>query len=1390
MKSRFIILLALLCSSSVFAKGLDHLVFEPSGKWNGKHVVLISGDEEYRSEESMPMLAKILSQHHGFKTTVLFAIDKKTGVINPNEVSNIPRLEVLNDADLMILATRWRVLPPAQLKHFLAYFKQAKPIIALRTATHPFKNTDKYGGYDWENFGLNVVGENWLSHHGEHKVQGGRGVIVAENADHPVLNAVKDIFTPSDIYGIKHLDQKAATVLLRGAVTESLDENSKNVDGPQNSPMMPLAWIKSYDSPNGKKQGKVFATTAGAAVDFIKPDLRRLVVNASYSLVGLDVPKKANVDYVDPFEPSFYGFQVADYFVKRGLKVEDFVLGKSGKSILTKAELAALGKNTLVELEGNENIVLLGNGLPERMLYHGHFETELYARNSDKNLTIRTLAKSGYTPGFRPHSSRNSQWAFPGAEKYNPDYDHHSGEGHHPSSDEWLNSLSADVIIAFFGYSESFKGEAGVENYRAELSHFVDHTLANRYNQKSAAKLVLVSPIAFQDLSATLDLPKGKNINKNLALYRDVIKQVADTKGVHFVDLFEPTKQLFAQSDKQLTVNGVHLNDEGYKAIAPILADKVFGKTNKKANLDLAQLKQQVLDKNWYWFQDYQMPNGVHVDGRRFEPYGVDNYPEEIAKVKQLTKNRDESIWALLNNKKFDLVKADAKTQKLTKIKTNVDSKQLGEYLYDEDALDTITTPDGYKIDLFASEKTFPNLANPAQMSFDNKGRLWVATLESYPHWRPGDAKPNDKILIYEDTDKDGKADKEIVFAENLNLPIGFEITEYGVYVSQAPNLVLLKDTDGDDKADKYEILLTGFDVHDTHHAIGAFEQDPQGGIIMEEGVFLHTGVETPYGTVRGVNGGFYRFEPRTQKLQRLVQTHIPNPWGVTYDKWGQGFFLATSDPAVYWMTPVEAKTRYGQLTFGTETIIEADHRVRPTSGIEFISSRHFPAEVQGDFILNNVIGFLGGKQHSISDDGTGYSTKHRLDLYKSTDPNFRPVDLEFASDGTLYVVDWHNQLIGHMQHNARDPLRDHAHGRIYRVSYPKRPFVPENNMDTASPEALFDYLTWPEDRVRFRARRAIRALPTDKLVSTKKAWLKKLDKNADNYEQLLLEAAWASNSNTEFDRKLVRQLLNAKSYKVRAAAVRMLRNDLDAYPDVVDLLKDAASDEHGRVRLEVILAVSWLDQKVGIEILQIVGQQPIDVWMKNVFMQTMSNLGGKWEFKEEAKADEAAHLDEATREVYFAGKEIYRKEGFCATCHQVDGKGLPVAQFPPLAETTWVTGQPERLIDIALNGIMGRMYVNGKKYDGHVPMTPFKGMLNDQEMASVLTYVRNAFGNEASPIDAEMVKKVRESQPAEAGFWTVEGLKKKYPDGDKVESKEKKEEKKKSGFFEIHGHF
>ena len=1019
-----------------------------------------------------------------------------------------------------------------------------------------------------------------------------------------------------------------------------------------------------------------------------------------------------------------------------------------------------------LKLRKGDHIVLIGNNLGSRMMNFGYFETEMHLRYPDSMLYIRNMSDGGNTPGFRPHASRKSPWAFPGAEKFQTELANYSdSQGHFETEDQWLSRLKADIIIAFFGYNESFQGEQGLENYKAELDAFIKHTLSQNYNGETPPQLAIVSPIAFQDLSGMYDLPDGKQENENLALYTQAMEEVAAKNNVHFVDAYSPTKEWFDLDIEPLTIDGSQLNEEGYERFSRLLADQVFGKTSAKAEAYRDLVHAAVLEKNWMWHNDIKIPNGVHAYGRRYDPFGPDNYPAEIAKIREMTAIRDEAIWRATKGEKADLSAADQKTSELPPVETNYDPGQHGttEYLYGQDALDKLEVAPGYKIELFASEKEFPDLANPVQLSFDNKGRLWVATMPSYPHYKPGDTKPDDKLIILEDTDADGKADKQTTFADGLHLPVGFELAPEGVYISQGTNLMLFTDTDGDDKADKKEILLSGFDDHDTHHAHSAYAADPSGAIYMGEGVFLHTNVETSYGPVRATNGGFYRYNPQRRRLERTAQLAIPNPWGIAFDEWGQNFFAETSSPDVRWMMPGTVKPRYGVSTHKSYDLIEEAHRVRPTSGLEFVSSRHFPDEVQGDMLINNTIGFLGMKQHKMVDDGTGYKSEHRQDLVQGDDRNFRPVDMEFAPDGSLYLVDWHNVLIGHMQHNARDPLRDHVHGRIYRITYPSRPLVKPAKVAGASIGELLDNLKLPEFRTRYRTRRELRGHKPSEVLPELKSWVANLDQEDPAYEHHLLEGLWVSWGLNQVDQELLAQLLQAKGYRARAAAVRVLRYTGHQVANQADLLMEAARDEHGRVRLEAIVAASWLEKENGLPILGEAAKKPLDEWMVHAHETAVAHLNDK-SVEEKKEEEVTTDLEGTERDLFVQGKAIYARDGFCITCHQPDGGGLPPSGFPPIAGTKWTTGNDERLIKLVLKGLHGPIEVLGKSYGGQVPMTPFGGMLNDEEIAAVLTYVRNSFGNKASAVSPEKVKDVREATKDKTGFYSPEELLKQHP--------------------------
>ena len=308
----------------------------PKDKANGKHIVLIAGDDEYRSEEALPMLGAILCKHHGFKCTVLFPIEPEKKVIKPDYQKNIPGMKAISEADLVIMGLRFRNLPDEDMAYLDDYLKAGKPLIGLRTSTHAFKmgKDSKYKHYsftygkDWKGgFGQQVLGDTWINHHGHHKRESTRGVVEKKNAEHVVLKGVDDVWGNTDVYGIRNLPD-SATILLRGQVLKGMKPTDDPVEGRKNDPMMPLAWLKSYQMEGGKK-GTAFCTTMGSSTDFENADLRLLIVNCSYYLLGMKdkIDGKANVKYVTKYKPTMYGFRS----YQKGLKPSDFELDFSGK---------------------------------------------------------------------------------------------------------------------------------------------------------------------------------------------------------------------------------------------------------------------------------------------------------------------------------------------------------------------------------------------------------------------------------------------------------------------------------------------------------------------------------------------------------------------------------------------------------------------------------------------------------------------------------------------------------------------------------------------------------------------------------------------------------------------------------------------------------------------------------------------------------------------------------------------------------------------------------------------------------------------------------------------------------------------------------------------------
>jgi glucose/arabinose dehydrogenase/azurin len=526
-------------------------------------------------------------------------------------------------------------------------------------------------------------------------------------------------------------------------------------------------------------------------------------------------------------------------------------------------------------------------------------------------------------------------------------------------------------------------------------------------------------------------------------------------------------------------------------------------------------------------------------------------------------------------------------------------------------ALERFKLQDGYEINLFASEKEFPELAKPVAIAFDDAGRCWVSVMPSYPQVLPGQ-KPDDKILILEDTNHDGKADQCSTWADGLYMPIGFEIGDGGVYVGLQPNVDFFKDTDGDGKADSRETILHGFGTEDSHHAVHAFQWAPDGGFLFHEGIFHNSQVETPYGVVKLKDAGAFHYNPLSQRLEVFVSYGFANPWGHVFDKWGSNFIADASGGSNYFGSALTGKIdfprKHPQMKVFTSV-------VRPTSGCELVSSRQFPDSAQGNFLVTNNIGFQGIKQHRPKEEGSGYTSTEDPPLLQSSDPNFRPVALRFGSDGALYVCDWWNPLIGHMQYSLRDDRRDKQHGRIWRITAKGRPALKPVDFTKASIRQKLDALKEYEDRTRYRARISLRENDPKEVKAELAKWAADVTD-----ERLLLEALWVSQTIATPDAALLKRCLDAKTDGVRVGATRALRWFLIeklwsgmTEQEALKLLAGRINDEAPRVRLEALLTLSYIPSVEAASTALLALRKPTDYYLDYVLKETITQLEPQW---------------------------------------------------------------------------------------------------------------------------------------------------------------------------------
>jgi len=859
--------------------------------------------------------------------------------------------------------------------------------------------------------------------------------------------------------------------------------------------------------------------------------------------------------------------------------------------LLLQSILALRGESPApqqLELKPGDHVVLSGNALADRFQHSGWLEAYIHAKYPNHNLVFRNLAVAGDEVALR---SRPENFGTP---------------------EEWLRKTQADVIFAFFGFNESFQGREGLPKFRADLNKFLKETSAKNYSGKGPVRIVLFSPIA-NEKHQDPNLPDPAANNANLREYAEAMREVANANSVPFVDLFGPSQQLYAdaaQRHQSLTVDGLHLTEQADKLVADVIYKGLFGeevpsasaiveknslnltpsrgaKEKQRAGEEyLEKVRQAVNEKNEQWHARYRTIDGNNVYGGRsalaYQPekggFITDREPpapyvanfkvmqEEMSQRDVMTANRDKRDWAVA--KGGDVKVDDSNLPEVTKIKSNLPGGNADEsfpFLGGEEAIAKMKVHPGMKVNLFASEEQFPELIKPVQMAWDTKGRLWVAVWHNYPERAP-DSKIGDSLIVLEDTKGTGKADKCTHFVDDLNGPTGFQFYKDGVLVMEAPDLWFLRDTNRDGKVDWMERVLMGMSSADSHHTANSICYEPGGAIFLSDGVFHRTQVETAAGPVRNRDAAIYRFEPRTGKFETYVAYDFANPHGRVFDYWGNDL-----------ITDATGNNTYFGPAFSGHIDYPAKHATmkefwarpsRPCAGTGLLTSRHFPPEFQGDFLNCNVISFQGIYRVKVSEDGSGLKGERATDLISSSDPNFRPVAVNVGPDGAIYFCDWHNPIIGHMQHHLRDPNRDHDHGRIYRITYEGRPLMKPAKIDGQPIPALLELLKEPENQTRELAKIELGKHNTPEVIAAVQKWAGRLDSHDPAYEHHLLEALWVHQWHNVTNPELLKRLLHSPEPHARAAAGRVLCYWRDGVPEALALFRELANDQNARVRL------------------------------------------------------------------------------------------------------------------------------------------------------------------------------------------------------------------------------
>lgn len=885
--------------------------------------------------------------------------------------------------------------------------------------------------------------------------------------------------------------------------------------------------------------------------------------------------------------------------------------------------------------QGEYRIVFVGNTLIAHMEKWAHLESALTARWPNREVSFRNL---GWPADDVYGTARSEFGSARNTRSWQPPKEIEENLGYETLLTQVRNSNPSCVLVGYGTNAAFDTAPEALKRFSSGLNRLLDALAA------SCEHLILSTPPKHEMTS----LPRVvTDENNRLEEIAQIIRDIGQERGYQVIDLFK--NLIVPETSEQLTENGIHLNERGYKKLARLITSNLQtdldwnvvisaeGTAAKSVGTQLTKLQSDA-NRIRFELKDKTLPSAINGAGRRLSVKGLPagtGYRLKIDGHESLSASAEK--WAegikILAGPEFDQVaqlrnriirKNNFYRQMLRPLNkayiflfrrhemghlahevddlvrfTEEQDEQIA-YLkiphphrYEIERITPWTPPRAYpdhevpgriqapdiaaelaafdiseefSINIFASN---PMIANPINANWDSRGRLWVSTSTTYPHIKPGHI-PNDRIVILEDTDKDGRADQSTVFAEGLLIPQSIMPVPGGAYVCSATEFIHLIDRDGDDHADERRVIYAGFGNADVHHMIHGLRWSPWGELYFTQSIYINSYVETAWGPRRLNGSGIWRFRPETERLEVFARGMV-NPWGHTFDAWGQSFATdGAGGRGVHTPFPGAAFAS----AVGADRVLAGLNPGKPkATAAVFLTGGHWPDSHAGSFLLND---YRANRvvRYSISNQGSGYAAEEVETLVRSRHRSFRPVDLKIGPDGALYIVDWYNPIIDHGEVDFHHPLRDRAHGRIWRLTAKQRPLVRPPHIFGASIEELLEALGQPEQWTQDAARRELAGRDKDHVLTSLESWLRGLDPEESDFDRLRLEALWLHACFREQNSLLQRDTLNSRDPRIRAAAVRVLATTFPNSPDAMEQLATAVRDEHPQVRLEAVNAL------------------------------------------------------------------------------------------------------------------------------------------------------------------------------------------------------------------------